>query len=128
MTDLYIAVGIDVKVDFSFMSIALPNQTFVGKPFRITHSNLNLLETAILKIREAEESNLLKAHIFTKYLGIFLRLQQTLLEKYPRLIQFFLQHNQALSGFHFIAKVCFAILLSKLCIFCKLHLLPIDFS
>ena len=71
MTDLYISVGIDVKADFSFMSIALPNQTFVGKPFRITHSNLNLLETAILKIREAKESNSLKARIFTKYLGIF---------------------------------------------------------
>ena len=55
MTDLYISVGIDVGADFSFMSIALPNQTFVGKPFKITHSNLDSVETAVKKIKEAEE-------------------------------------------------------------------------
>ena len=33
-----------------------------------------------------------------------------------------------LSSFYFIVKVCFSILLSKLCIFCKLLLLSIDFS
>lgn len=71
MTDLYISVGIDVGADFSFMSIALPNQTFVGKPFRITHSNLNSLETAVSKIKEAEESNSLKARIFLESTGIY---------------------------------------------------------
>ena len=71
MTDLYISVGIDVGADFSFMSIALPNQTFVGKPFKITHSNLNSLETAVSKIKDAEESNLLKARIFLESTGIY---------------------------------------------------------
>lgn len=71
MTDLYISVGIDVGADFSFMSIALPNRTFVGKPFKITHSNLNSLETAVSKIKEAEESNSLKARIFLESTGVY---------------------------------------------------------
>lgn len=71
MTDLYISVGIDVGADFSFMSIALPNQTFVGKPFKITHSNLNSLRTAVSKIKEAEESNSLKARIFLESTGVY---------------------------------------------------------
>ena len=29
----------------AWMSIALPNQTFVGKPFKILHSDLNSLST-----------------------------------------------------------------------------------
>ncbi len=71
MTDLYISVGIDVGADFSFMSIALPNQTFVGNPFKITHSNLNSLETAVSKIKDAEESNSLKARIFLESTGVY---------------------------------------------------------
>ena len=31
LDDLFISVGIDVGADFSWMSIALPNQQFVGK-------------------------------------------------------------------------------------------------
>jgi len=60
-----------VGADFSFMSIALPNQTFVGKPFKITHSNLNSLETAVLKIKEAEEYSSLKARIFLESTGVY---------------------------------------------------------
>ena len=69
--NFYISVGIDVGADFSFMSIALPNQTFAGKPFKITHSNLNSLETAVSKIKEAEESNSLKARIFLESTGVY---------------------------------------------------------
>ena len=39
--DLFISVGIDVGADFSWMSIALPNQQFVGKPYKILHSDMN---------------------------------------------------------------------------------------
>lgn len=45
--NLFISVGIDVGADFSWMSIALPNQTFVGKPFKILHSDLNFLYAAV---------------------------------------------------------------------------------
>ena len=69
--DLYLSVGIDVGADFSFMSIALPNQTFVGKPFKITHANPASLEKAVLTIKEAEESNFLKARIFLESTGIY---------------------------------------------------------
>ena len=69
--NFFISVGIDVGADFSFMSIALPNQTFVGKPFKITHSNLNSLKAAVSKIKEAEESNSLKARIFLESTGVY---------------------------------------------------------
>lgn len=69
--EFYLSVGIDVGSDFSFMSIALPNQTFVGKPFKITHSNPASLEKAVLTIRKAEESNSLKARIFLESTGIY---------------------------------------------------------
>lgn len=67
----YISVGIDVGADFSFMSIALPNQTLVGKPFKITHSNLNSLESAVSAIKKAEESYSLESHIFLESTGIY---------------------------------------------------------
>jgi len=69
--DLFISVGIDVGADFSFMSIALPNQTFVRKPFKILHCNLNSLSMAVSKIKEAEELYSLKSRIFLESTGIY---------------------------------------------------------
>ena len=34
LDELFISVGIDVGADFSWMSIALPNQQLVGKPYK----------------------------------------------------------------------------------------------
>jgi transposase len=67
----FISVGIDVGADFSFMSIALPNQTLVGKPFKIVHNNFNSLEKAILAIREAEELHSTKSRIVMESTGIY---------------------------------------------------------
>jgi len=67
----FISVGIDVGADFSFMAIALPNQTFVGKPFKIVHNNLNSLERAVLAIREAEELHSMKVRIVMESTGIY---------------------------------------------------------
>ena len=69
--DLFISVGIDVGADFSWMSIALPNQTFVGKPFKILHSDLNSLAMAVSKIKEAEELYSLESRIFLESTGIY---------------------------------------------------------
>ena len=69
--DSFISVGIDVGADFSWMSIALPNQTFVGKPFKILHSNLNSLSMASSKIKEAEELYSLESRIFLESTGIY---------------------------------------------------------
>lgn len=69
--NLYISVGIDVGADFSWMSIALPNQTFVGKPFKILHSDLNSLSMAVSKIKEAEEMYSLESRIFLESTGIY---------------------------------------------------------
>jgi len=69
--DLFISVGIDVGADFSWMSIALPNQTFVGKPFKILHSDLNSLSMAASKIKEAEEMYSLESRIFLESTGIY---------------------------------------------------------
>ena len=69
--NLYISVGIDVGADFSWMSIALPNQTFVGKPFKILHSDLNSLSLAVSKIKETEELYSLESRIFLESTGIY---------------------------------------------------------
>jgi len=69
--NLFISVGIDVGADFSFMSIALPNQTFLGKPFKIIHSDLNSLSMAVSKIKEAEEMYSLESRIFLESTGIY---------------------------------------------------------
>ena len=51
LDELFISVGIDVGADFSLMSIALPNQQFVGKPYKILHSSQNSLMSAVSKIK-----------------------------------------------------------------------------
>ena len=71
LDDLFISVGIDVGADFSWMSIALPNQQFVGKPYKILHSNVNSLITAVSKIKEAEELYSLESRIFLESTGIY---------------------------------------------------------
>jgi transposase len=71
MLKLFLSVGIDVGSDFSFMSIALPNQSMSGKPFKITHSNLHSLSRAVTLIREAEETHCLPARIFLESTGIY---------------------------------------------------------
>ena len=71
MSTLFISVGIDVGADFSYMSIALPNQTLIGKPFKITHANLNSLERAVSAIKEAEELHSMKARIVMESTGMY---------------------------------------------------------
>ena len=62
--DLFISVGMDVGADFTWMSIALPNQTLVGKPYKILHSSIASLELAVSKIKETEELYSLESRIF----------------------------------------------------------------
>ena len=68
---LFISVGIDVGADFSWMSIVLPNQQFIGKPYKILHNSRNSLETAVSKIKEAEELYSLEIRIFLESTGIY---------------------------------------------------------
>jgi transposase len=67
----FLSVGIDVGADISYMSIALPNQLIVGKPFKITHSNLSSLERAVSAIKEAEEAYSLESRVFLESTGIY---------------------------------------------------------
>jgi transposase len=67
----FISVGIDVGADISWMSIALPNQMFVGKPFKITHSDLVSLEKTISAMKEAEEAYSLESRIFLESTGVY---------------------------------------------------------
>ena len=69
MSKLFISVGIDVGADFSYMSIALPNQTLIGKPIKIDHANLHSLERAVLAIKEAEELHSMKARVVMESTG-----------------------------------------------------------
>lgn len=52
--ELYLSVGMDVGANFTWMSIALPNQTLHGKPFKLLHFSIDSLEAAVSKIKEAE--------------------------------------------------------------------------
>jgi len=67
----FLSVGIDVGADISWMSIALPNQQILGKPFKITHSNLSSLEKAVQAIKEAEETYSLESRIFLESTGVY---------------------------------------------------------
>ena len=69
LDELFISVGIDVGADFSWMSIALPNQQFVGKPYKILHNSIDSLTTAVSKIKEAEELYSLESRIFLESTG-----------------------------------------------------------
>ncbi len=50
----YLSVGLDVGADFTWMSIARPNGTFIGKPFKIIHADPQSRERAVSKIKEAQ--------------------------------------------------------------------------
>ena len=53
------------------MSIALPNQQFVGKPYKILHNSMDSLTAAVSKIKEAEELYSMKSRIFLESTGIY---------------------------------------------------------
>lgn len=71
VNQLFISVGIDVGADFSWMSIALPNQQFIGKPYKILHCSTDSLSSAVSKIKEAEELYSLESRIFLESTGIY---------------------------------------------------------
>ncbi len=71
LDDLFISVGIDVGAGFSWMSIALPNQQFIGKPYKIMHNSMDSLSATVSKIKEAEELYSLESHIFLESTGIY---------------------------------------------------------
>lgn len=69
--ELFLSVGIDVGADFSWMSIALPNQMLIGKPHKILHNDMNSLADTVSMIRDAEVTYDLKSRIFLESTGIY---------------------------------------------------------
>lgn len=69
--EFYLSVGMDVGADFTWMSIALPNNTIHGKPFKILHSSVDSLQAAVSRIKEAEELFSMKSRIFLESTGIY---------------------------------------------------------
>ena len=67
----YLSVGLDVGADFTWMSIALPNGSFIGKPFKIVHSDPRSRDLAVAKIKEAQETYSLKSRCFLESTGIY---------------------------------------------------------
>ena len=65
----YLSVGLDVGADFTWMSIALPNGSFIGKPFKIVHSDPRSRDLAVAKIKEAQETYSLKSRCFLESTG-----------------------------------------------------------
>ena len=49
----------------------IPNQQFVGKPYKILHISIDSLTTAVSKIKEAEELYSLESRIFLESTGIY---------------------------------------------------------
>ena len=67
----YLSVGLDVGTDFTWMSIALPNGSFIGKPFKVIHNDPYSRELAVAKIKEAQEMYSLKSRCFLESTGIY---------------------------------------------------------
>ena len=67
----YLSVGFDVGADFTWMSIALPNQTIFGKPLKIIHSDPQSRDLAVQKIKEAQEKWSLESRCFLESTGIY---------------------------------------------------------
>ena len=67
----YLSVGLDVGADFTWMSIALPNGSFIGKPFKVIHNDPYSRELAVAKIKEAQEMYSLKSRCFLESTGIY---------------------------------------------------------
>ena len=67
----YLSVGLDVGADFTWMSIALRNGSFIGKPFKIVHSDPRSRDLAVAKIKEAQETYSLKSRCFLESTGIY---------------------------------------------------------
>ncbi len=59
------------SADFTWMSIALPNQTIAGKPYKTLHSSIESLELAVSKIKVPEALCFLKSRIFLESTRIY---------------------------------------------------------
>lgn len=69
LDELFISIGMDVGADFSWISIAFPNQQLVGKPYKILHSSMKSLTSAVSKIKEVDELYSLESCIFLESTG-----------------------------------------------------------
>ncbi len=69
--DYFLSVGLDVGADFTWMSIALPNGVFIGKPYKIIHSDPASRDLAVAKIKEAQETYSLESRCFLESTGIY---------------------------------------------------------
>lgn len=65
----YLSAGFDVGADFSFMSIAKPDGSFIGKPIKIVHGDLESLDRAVAKIQEAQKMCSLESCCFLESTG-----------------------------------------------------------
>lgn len=60
----YLSVGIDVGSAFSFMSIVVPQERVILKPFKIIHNNPYSFARAVSAIKKAEKLNSMKSRHF----------------------------------------------------------------
>jgi len=67
----YLSVGLDVGADFTWMSIALPNGAFIGKPYKVIHSDPSSRDLLVSIIKEAQETYSLESRCFLESTGIY---------------------------------------------------------
>ena len=67
----FLSVWIEIGADFSLMSVALPSQELLGKPYRILHSSQHSLDGAIKRIKNWSKQYKLPVRIFMESTGIY---------------------------------------------------------
>lgn len=66
-----ISIDINAGSSFTFMTIVVPDDSVIPKPFKITHNKPNSLETAVSAIKKTEELYSLESHTFLESTGIY---------------------------------------------------------
>lgn len=67
----YLSVGLDVGADFTLIAIAAPDGTPVGKPFRMFHDDAESRNTALNRIRKAQDEYMLNPVCFAESTGVY---------------------------------------------------------
>lgn len=67
----FISVGIDVAADFSVMCIMTPDYNTFCKPFKVIHTDLGSMNSAVATIKKAEKQYQMTSQIFLESTGIY---------------------------------------------------------
>ena len=67
----YPSVGIDIGADFSLMSVALPTQEIIGKPYKILHSSYRSVQGAVDRVLFLRQTHELPVRVYMESTGVY---------------------------------------------------------